>query len=138
LVLQSGDLVHLNVKKVGRIPDGGVWWTRGRGSVGHKKSQRRGRIGYYYAHAAIDNDSRPAYNEALDDDGSCYRSRVFNDVLADGAMTHKYTRPYRPQERPQRSRGSCTATTTIDRTALRGFPPIHRPRVVTNLSGFNN
>src|ERR1700712_307720 len=42
----AGDLVHRDVKKVGRIPDGGGWWAHGRGSVGHKKSQRRGRIGY--------------------------------------------------------------------------------------------
>ena len=33
----------------------------------------------------------------MTDNGSCYRSRTFRDVLAGHALTHKRTRPYRPQ-----------------------------------------
>ena len=32
----------------------------------------------------------------LSDNGSCYRSKVFNNALGDGTKD-KYTRPYRPQ-----------------------------------------
>ena len=31
----------------------------------------------------------------MTDNGSCYRSRFFNDALGD--IKHKFTRPYRPQ-----------------------------------------
>ena len=41
----AGDLVHLDVKKVGRIPDGGGWRVHGRGSIGHKASKKRPRLG---------------------------------------------------------------------------------------------
>jgi len=64
----AGDLVHLDVKKVGRIPDGGGWRVHGKGSTGHKASKRRPRIGYCYLHTAIDGHSRLAYTEALGDE----------------------------------------------------------------------
>lgn len=55
-----GDLVHIDVKKVGRIPDGGGWRAHGR------SEQVRGRgIGYDYVHAAVDDHSRLAYAEIL-------------------------------------------------------------------------
>jgi transposase InsO family protein len=60
-----GDLVHLDVKKVGRIPDGGGWRSRGRGP--HTHSRGRG-VGYDYVHAAIDDHSRLAYAEILPDE----------------------------------------------------------------------
>jgi len=58
-----GDLVHLDVKKIGRIPDGGGWRVHGRSE--HVKA--RG-IGYDYVHAAIDDHSRLAYAEILPDE----------------------------------------------------------------------
>jgi transposase InsO family protein len=55
-----GDLVHIDVKKIGRIPDGGGWRAHGR------SEQVRGRgIGYDYVHAAVDDHSRLAYAEIL-------------------------------------------------------------------------
>ena len=33
----------------------------------------------------------------LTDNGSCYRSRAFSQVLADAGIAHRWTRPYRPQ-----------------------------------------
>ncbi len=33
----------------------------------------------------------------MTDNGSAYRSKVFAQLLADRAVTHKRTRPYRPQ-----------------------------------------
>ncbi|MFI9561444.1 IS481 family transposase [Nonomuraea endophytica] len=57
---QPGELIHVDVKKIGRIPDGGGWRAHGR------SEQARGRgIGYDYVHAAIDDHSRLAYAEIL-------------------------------------------------------------------------
>ena len=65
-----GDLVHLDVKKIGRIPDGGGWRALGRGTDGHRASRRRPRPGYAYLHTAIDDRSRLAYTEELGDEKS--------------------------------------------------------------------
>ena len=62
-----GDLVHMDVKKIGKIPDGGGWKAHGRqmGSTGAKK---RARIGYDYVHSLVDDHSRLAYSEILTDE----------------------------------------------------------------------
>ena len=116
-----GDLVHVDVKKLGRIPDGGGWRIHGRAA---RPNRKRGQ-GYSYLHTALDDHSRLAYSElfpderqetaaafwsraaayfadcgitvarVLTDNGSCYRSRVFAAAL--GTVVHKRTRPYRPQ-----------------------------------------
>jgi len=58
-----GSLIHVDVKKLGRIPDGGGWRVHGR------SEQVRGRgIGYDYVHTAIDDHSRVAYAEIHDDE----------------------------------------------------------------------
>jgi transposase InsO family protein len=58
-----GSLVHVDVKKLGRIPKGGGWRAHGRSEA------VRGRgIGYAYIHAAVDDHSRLAYVEVLDDE----------------------------------------------------------------------
>jgi hypothetical protein len=51
----AGDLVHIDVKKVGRIPDGGGWRVHGKDSAEHRASQRRGRIRCRYFRTAIDD-----------------------------------------------------------------------------------
>lgn len=56
-----GDLIHIDVKKVGKIPDGGGWKAHGRGE---RPQSRRG-LGYDYVHAAVDDHSRLAYAEVL-------------------------------------------------------------------------
>lgn len=65
-------MVHLDVKKVGRIPDGGGWRVHGKSSGQAKAVARmktRGaKTGYVYLHSAIDGYSRLAYTEALPDE----------------------------------------------------------------------
>jgi len=64
-------MVHLNVKKVGRIPDGGGWRIHGRGSDQAKAAERTksgGARGYVYLHSIVDGFSRLAYTEALTDE----------------------------------------------------------------------
>lgn len=56
-----GDLVHIDVKKLGKIPDGGGWKAHGRGE---RPASRRG-LGYDYIHSAVDDHSRLAYSENL-------------------------------------------------------------------------
>jgi transposase InsO family protein len=118
-----GDLVHVDIKKLGRIPDGGGHKALGR-ALG-KRDRRRG-MGYWYIHNAVDDCSRLAYSELLQDErketaaafwqranayfnsvgitvtrvltdnGACYRSTTFAASLGE-AIAHKRTRPYRPQ-----------------------------------------
>lgn len=61
---QPGDLVHVDVKKLGRIPDGGGWRVHGRE---HRPGSKR-RIGFDYIHAMVDDHSRLAYAEVLPDE----------------------------------------------------------------------
>lgn len=59
-----GELVHIDVKKLGRIPTGGGWRMHGRAS--RARSHRR--VGFDYVHAAIDDHSRLAYAEIHPDE----------------------------------------------------------------------
>ena len=122
-----GDLVHIDIKKLGKIPPGGGWRAHGRGTVTRSARAKRPRIGYGYVHSIVDDHSRVAYSEVLrderadtavaffrrarawfaahgiviravlSDNGPCYRSTVFRAELADAGIKHRFTRPYRPQ-----------------------------------------
>ena len=193
---RPGELVHVDVKKLGNIPAGGGWRTHGR-AVGqqHRRATspiRNPALGYAYLHTALDDHSRLAYTEiladerkdtaaaflhrahawyaalgitierVLSDNGSCYRSLDWAAACAQLRITHKRTRPYRPQtngkvERYHRTLADEWAyaqpyTSETQRratlpdwlhtynnhrghTALGGHPPAHR---VTNLSGQNS
>ncbi|WP_053664638.1 IS481 family transposase [Streptomyces sp. MMG1121] len=69
---RPGHMVHIDVKKVGRIPDGGGWRVHGRGSRQAKTVERRknngARGGYVYLHSAVDGSNQLAYTEALPDE----------------------------------------------------------------------
>ncbi len=120
-----GDLIHVDVKKLAGIPDGGGWKVRGRGYDGEGSVSRR--VGYRYLHTALDDRSRLVYSEILDDEqavtaagfwgraaawfashgircdrvitdnGSCYRSGLWHRACAATNTTVKKTRPRRPQ-----------------------------------------
>ncbi len=77
---RPGDLVHMDVKKLGRIPDGGGWRAHGRqmGSTGVKK---RARIGYDYIHSVVDDHSRFAYSEILTDEKAATCTAFFARAL---------------------------------------------------------
>jgi transposase InsO family protein len=66
---RPGDLVHVDVKKLGKIPLGGGWRAHGRGTVMRAARARRpARIGYSYVHSMVDDHSRVAYSEIHDDE----------------------------------------------------------------------
>ena len=120
---RPGELVHVDIKKLGRIPDGGGHRVLGR-QAGKRNNKKQGR-GYAFLHHAVDDHSRLAYSEILGDErketaaafwgraraffagldvrvdavltdnGSCYRSHAFARAL--GEAKHRRTRPYRPQ-----------------------------------------
>lgn len=72
-----GDLVHVDVKKVGKIPAGGGW-RMVRRSIGNRNAQADKRPGqhrnrklvrgYHFLHTAIDGHSRLVYSELLADE----------------------------------------------------------------------
>ncbi len=63
---RPGELVHVDIKKLGRIPDGGGWRVLGR--TAGSKNARRNRVGFSFIHSAVDDHSRVAYSEILDDE----------------------------------------------------------------------
>jgi hypothetical protein len=62
---RPGDMVHVDIKKVGRIPKGGGWAVHGQGTdearASKRKAARTGKVGYAYLHSAVDDYSRLAY-----------------------------------------------------------------------------
>ncbi|WP_427251131.1 IS481 family transposase [Bacillus cereus] len=72
---RPGELVHVDIKKLGNIPDGGGWRTVGR-TDGDRNRQAtttarqscKPVIGYSYIHSAVDDHSRLAYSEVLPDE----------------------------------------------------------------------
>ncbi|WP_067973512.1 IS481 family transposase [Nocardiopsis trehalosi] len=131
---RPGELVHVDVKKLGRIPDGGGHRAVGRyAGVRNKQATTTARrngspvIGHGYPHTAIDDRTRLACTEILTDEkketatafwaraaayfasagiavervltdnGSCCKSRMWREALAQAGIAHKRTRPYRPQ-----------------------------------------
>jgi transposase InsO family protein len=133
---RPGELVHLDVKKQGRIPDGGG--HRIHGANAPWGGQRKQGLGDDFVHVAIDDCSRVAYLEVhpdeqaqtvagfagrvlafyaglvmtvermLTDNGAGYRSRVFGQVLAAAGVVHKRTRPYRPATNGKAERQNLT------------------------------
>jgi len=117
-----GELVHVDIKKLGRVPDGGGWRINGR--AGRDQTQR---VGYEFCHSMVDDHSRVAYTEILDgedaetcagfmlraaawfasygfridavmtDNAFAYQARSFQTVLDTIGAAHKRTRPYRPK-----------------------------------------
>jgi hypothetical protein len=55
-----GDLLHVDVKKLGRIPDGGGWRLHGRTEQARGRKVHGRGIGYDYVHVAVDDHSRVA------------------------------------------------------------------------------
>ncbi len=64
---QPGELVHMDVKKIGRIPDGGGWRANGREAPSASRDHQ-GKVGFDYVHSLVDDHSRLAYSEVLADE----------------------------------------------------------------------
>lgn len=118
---QPGELIHIDIKKLGRFIRPGHRITHDR-----QKGESRG-AGHEFVHVAIDDASRLAFsqirrdqkkesaiaflNEAvtyyrslgmkvtsiMTDNGSCYRAKAFARACRKLGLKHIFTRPYRPQ-----------------------------------------
>ena len=64
---RPGDLLHVDVKKLGRIPDGGGWRLLGVNALDHFHDDRNG-VGFDFIHVAVDDHSRVAYAEIHPDE----------------------------------------------------------------------
>jgi transposase InsO family protein len=62
-----GSLTHMDVKKIGKIPDGGGWKAHGR-QMGSTWAKKKARIGFDYVHSLVDDHCRLAYSEILPDE----------------------------------------------------------------------
>ena len=100
---RPGDLLHVDVKKLGRIPDGGGWRLDGVRALDHNGLDRTP-VGFEYVHVAVDDHTRIAYAEVLTDEkvGTCAAflhraAQWFHDthrvtirrVLTDNAMSYR-------------------------------------------------
>jgi len=115
-----GELVHIDIKKLGHIG------RPGHRVNGDRRTRSRG-IGWEFVHVAVDDATRLAYVEILDDEkgptavgflrravawfasrgvnvervmtdnGTCYRSIVHKDACRRLQLRHLRTRPYRPR-----------------------------------------
>jgi transposase InsO family protein len=103
---RAGDLVHVDIKKLGRIPTGGGWRMHGVGTDAARASKRvgpgAGKVGYTYVHSAIDDHSRLAYTEALEDEKSMTAVAFWHRAVAFFAA-HGIT----PIHRVLTDNGSC-------------------------------
>jgi transposase InsO family protein len=77
---RPGELTHMDVKKIGRIPDGGGWRARGRQAANQNGSKDR-RVGYDYIHSVVDDHSRFAYSEILGDEQAPTTAAFFARAL---------------------------------------------------------
>ena len=128
----AGDLLHLDIKKLGRIarPSHRV--------TGNRRDHVKG-IGWEYVHVAIDDHSRIAFSAILPDEkqtsvvaflraaldyyarfgirfrailtdnGSGYRSKLLAQVCAELGLKHRFTRPYTPRTNGKAERFIQTA-----------------------------
>jgi transposase InsO family protein len=91
---KPGDLIHVDVKKLGRVPDGGGWRYVGRQQGGKNRSAtsrrtgapkskyRQPLVGTCYLHTVIDDHSRVAYVEAHDDETKETAVAVLRNAVA--------------------------------------------------------
>ena len=121
---RPGELIHVDVKKIAAIPDGGGWKIHGRGN---EPARKRASVGYRFIHSALDDRTRIVYSEihndeqavtavgfwkravawfnqhgidcerVLTDNGSCYKSGLWHRACAETNTKVKKTRPRRPQ-----------------------------------------
>jgi transposase InsO family protein len=77
---RPGELLHMDVKKLGRIPDGGGWRAHGR-TMTRTRAQKNARVGFDYVHSVVDDHSRAAYSEILADERAATTAAFFERAV---------------------------------------------------------
>ncbi|KGM16361.1 transposase [Actinotalea fermentans ATCC 43279 = JCM 9966 = DSM 3133] len=103
---RPGELVHMDVKKLGRIPDGGGWRASGGTLASHQSRVDKTPIGFDYVHSMVDDYSRLAYSEILPDEkgptcaGFLVRAAAYfaahgitriERIMTDNAFAYRYS-----------------------------------------------
>jgi transposase InsO family protein len=149
---RPGELVHVDIKKLGRF------WTVGK-RIYRDRLARNRHAGWQYLHLAIDDHSRLAYCEllpaespdecvaflhratawygehritierVLSDNGNGYRSFAWRDACAELGIQRRYTRPRRPQTN---GKAEALVKTLLREWAYRFAYPssVHRARAL--------
>ena len=138
---RPGELVHMDVKKLGRIPDGGGWRAHGR-EMGTTSARMKTKIGYDYVHSVVDDHSRVAFTEihaderadttagffaraieffashgitierVMTDNAFNYRhGRRLRELLEQQGIRHKFIRPHCPWQNGKVERFNRTLAT---------------------------
>lgn len=102
---RPGELAHMDVKKLARIPSGGGWKAHGR-VVGSIQRNRNSVVGFDYVHSLVDDYTRLTYSEALPDEkgttcaGFLARAADYfaahgieriEELMTDNAWAYKYS-----------------------------------------------
>jgi transposase InsO family protein len=128
-----GELIHIDIKKLGRFDKVGHRIT------GDRQAGRSRSVGWEFVHVSIDDASRIGFSQILPDEkkesavaflraavayylslgvtvvrvmtdnGSCYRSKAFRDACRDLGLKHVRTRPYTPKTNGKAERFIQTA-----------------------------
>jgi transposase InsO family protein len=133
-----GELIHIDIKKLGRIDGIGHRITGDRRGQSNRRSRGEG-LGWEYVHVCIDDASRLAFSKVLSDEkkesavaflkaavayyqslgvkvervmtdnGACYKSFAFRDACKRLGLKHIRTRPYTPKTNGKAERFIQTA-----------------------------
>ena len=132
-----GELGHMDVKKLARIPEDGGSWVHGRKARPRTDKRKRRKVGFECVHSLVDDHSRMAYSEVLDDEkadtcGAFFARAVnwfsghgvhFHAVMTDNAWA------YRNGNRYHRELAAIGARSV--------FTPPYTPRVNGKVERFN-
>lgn len=131
---RPGEMVHVDVKKLGRIPPGGGHRVLGRERRPHDRKHGQG---YDFVHSLVDDHSRFAYSEVLPDEKAptcaafLRRAGLFlaehgiqvQRVMTDNAFAYRYGREF------------CRAVAELG--ARQVFTPFYGPQVNGKVERFN-
>ena len=124
---EPGDMIHLDIKKLGRFDRPGHRVTGSRHGQSNPRARAEGGYGWEYVHVSIDDRSRVAFTQlhpdekavsavahlraavayyrslgitvrrVMTDNGSCYRSYAFATACRELGLKHVRTKPYTPR-----------------------------------------
>jgi transposase InsO family protein len=133
-----GELIHIDIKKLGRIDGVGHRITGDRRGQSNRRGRGQG-LGWEFAHVCVDDASRIACAEmkrdetaasavdfltaavayyrslgvavtrVMTDNGSCYKAFAFRDACRDLGLKHIRTKPYTPKTNGKAERFIQTA-----------------------------
>lgn len=134
-----GELIHIDIKKLGRFERVGHRITGDRTGQSNRRATKRGGTGWEYVHVCIDDASRIAFSQVMPnekaesavpflraavayyaslgikvervmtDNGSCYKAFDFRDACRELGLRHIRTKPYTPKTNGKAERFIQTA-----------------------------